>query len=347
VTEPLHVHVKKAKGRTYYYFDTGAKKPNGARILARLPDKRDPNFGRALSVAKAQREKRLKIPQARNFDWLVRAFEMSPEFKAKSDNTKRLYGRHLGYANDAFRRGDGMSWPIDIITSEQIVALRDKMQKTPGKANATLKSLGALLHWASSGGRKYVASNFANGVELLDMGEYEPWPLPLLDEALHDPAIRLPVALLFYTGQRIGDAVKIGPSSLEGDVIVVKQEKTGTTVRVAMHEHLREIIAEDAAKGSRFLTNEWGKPVTASGIRQRIQKWATGKGFDVVPHGLRKNAVNQMLEAGCTVAEVSSITGQDLKTIEHYAKRRNTEHLSRSAMGKMPRRTKRASENGG
>jgi integrase len=342
---PLHVHTKKAKGKTYYYFDTGQKKPGGQAILTRLPDKRDPLFGRALATARAQRNKREKIPEARNFDWLVRAYEASPEFKRKAANTKRLYSRHLGYASAQFRRRDGVSWPVEIIGSEHVIALRDKMQDTPGKANAILKSLSAMLTWASSGGRKFVSGNYAKDVELLEMGEHEPWPLPLLDMALHDPAIRLPVAMLYYVGQRIGDTVKIGPGNLERDVIVVTQEKTGTTVRVPMHEHLKEIIEADAADGPTYLTNEWGKPVTDSGIRQRIQKWARGKGFDVVPHGLRKNAVNSLLEAGCSIAEVSAITGQSISSIEHYGKARDKEQLAGQAMGKMPRRTNGGREN--
>lgn len=344
---PLHVHTKVAKGKTYYYFDTGQRKPGGQRILLRLPDKRDPNFGRALSIAQAQRNKRLKIPEARNFEWLIRAYEASPEFKGKADNTKRLYSRHLGYADKFFRSREGRSWPVEIIGSEQVIALRDKMQDTPGKANATLKSLSAMLTWACTGGRKFVASNYAKDVELLDMGEHDPWPLPLLDTALHDPAIRLPVALLYYIGQRIGDTVKLGPGHLERGAFVVKQEKTGTTVRVPMHEHLKEIIESDAADGATYLTNEWGKPVTDSGIRQRIQKWARGKGHDIVPHGLRKNAVNALLESGCSIAEVSAITGQSISSIEHYGKGRDKEQLAGQAIGKLARRTKPVAENVG
>lgn len=344
---PLHVHTKSAKGRTYYYFDTGQRKPGGQPVLLRLPDKRDPGFGRALSIAQAQRNKRLKIPEARNFEWLIRAYEASPEFKSKAANTKRLYSRHLGYADSFFRSGDGRSWPVEVVGSEQVIALRDKMQDTPGKANATLKSLSAMLTWACTGGRRFVTANYAKDIELLEMGEHDPWPLPLLDMALHDPAIRLPVALLYYVGQRIGDTVKIGPGNVERGAIVVKQEKTGITVRVPMHEHLREIVSADAGNGPTYLTNEWGKPVTDSGIRQRIQKWARGRGHEIVPHGLRKNAVNALLEAGCSVAEVSAITGQDLRTIEHYGKERDREHLAGQAMGKLARRTKPVGENVG
>lgn len=345
---PLYVHTKVAKGKTYYYFDTGQKKPNGQRILRRLPDKRDPRFGRALADALSARKKRENIPEIHNFDWLIRTFESSPEFKQKAASTKRLYSRHLGYASEMFRSGDGRSWPIDIITSQHVLALRDKLQDRPGTANATLKSLGAMMSWASKPSRKLIPSNIAREVELLDMDEHEPWPEKLLHMALEDKAIRLPVAMLYYIGQRIGDTVAIGPGAIEDGAFKVTQEKTGTTVYVPPHEHLMEIIAEDAPNtplGGTYLKNEWGKPVTKSGIRQRIQKWATGKGYKVVPHGLRKNAVETLLKAGCAVAQVSAITGQSLKMVEHYAKHLNKKPMAVEAMEKFQARTKKDREN--
>src|SRR5690348_5880342 len=93
-----HVHRKNAKGRTYYYFDLG-RDSAGKRVLKRLPDIKHRDFANALAAAKAMRTKGEKANGAKTFDWLVRLYERSPEFKAKAENTKRLYSRHLGYAN--------------------------------------------------------------------------------------------------------------------------------------------------------------------------------------------------------------------------------------------------------
>jgi integrase len=121
----------------------------------------------------------------------------------------------------------------------------------------------------------------------------------------------------------------------------VTQQKTGLSLTIPLHERLAAIIEADAPKDAiTFLVNERGKSLTESGLRQRIQKWAKDLGFEIVPHGLRKNAVNALLEAGCSTAEVSAITGQDLRTIEHYAKRRDRAHLGRSAILKFEQRNK-------
>lgn len=338
----LYVHKKVAKGRTYYYFDTGARDERGRKILTRLPDVRDHTFAAAYKAAKGARTKQQVGVGTKNFDWLCRLHERSPEFKRLAENTKRLYVRHLGYANQNFRNARGQSWPLEVITAEHVVALRDKFADKPGTANAIVRSIGALYAWAGKPGRRYVKENIAADIELLEMGEHKAWPVWLVEDALADPAIRLPVALLYFLGQRIGDTVKMGRQSITRGSVAVTQQKTGKALRIAIHSRLAEIIEADAPRDTLvFLLNEKGQPVTESGLRQRIQKWARVKHkIDVVPHGLRRNAVNALLQAGCTVAEVASITGQSLQMIEHYAKERDGEILSHSAILKFERRTK-------
>lgn len=337
-----YVHPKKAKGRTYYYFDTGARDDRGQRILKRLPDIRDPKFPRAYQDAKAQRTKAKGAEGVKNFDWLVRLYERSPEFRAKAQNTQRLYSRHLAYANENFRNAQGRSWPLAVITAEHAVALRDKYAATPGTANAILKSLGAVYHWAGRPGRRYVGGSIVADVEPLAMGEHQPWPEWLVEAALEDAEVRLPVALLYFLGQRIGDTVKLGRQNMGRGLMRLTQQKTGTALSIAIHSTLAGIIEADAPKDSlAFLIGDRGKPMTESGLRQKLQAWAKKRGALIVPHGLRKNAVNALLESGCSTAEVSAITGQDLQTIEHYAKERDREHLGRSAILKFEARNKR------
>ena len=54
----------------------------------------------------------------------------------------------------------------------------------------------------------------------------------------------------------------------------------------------------------------------------------------LVFHGLRKSAVVMLLEAGCTTAEVASITGQSYEMVEHYAKQVRQRKLAAAAIAK-------------
>jgi hypothetical protein len=49
-------------------------------------------------------------------------------------------------------------------------------------------------------------------------------------------------------------------------------------------------------------------------------------------HGLRNSAVVFLLEAGCTDAEVASITRQSRQMVEHYAKQVNQKKLAAAAV---------------
>jgi hypothetical protein len=57
----------------------------------------------------------------------------------------------------------------------------------------------------------------------------------------------------------------------------------------------------------------------------------------LVFHGLRKSAFVFLIEAGCSPAEVASITGQTMEMVEHYAKQVNQKKLARAAILKWER----------
>ena len=52
----------------------------------------------------------------------------------------------------------------------------------------------------------------------------------------------------------------------------------------------------------------------------------------IVFHGLRKNAVNMLLEVGCTEDEVGAIVGMPAAMVRHYAKEVRRHHLAINAM---------------
>ena len=58
---------------------------------------------------------------------------------------------------------------------------------------------------------------------------------------------------------------------------------------------------------------------------------------DLVFHGLRKSSVVFLLEAGCSTAEVRSVTGQSLQMVERYALDVNKRKLAAAAILKWER----------
>jgi len=113
--------------------------------------------------------------------------------------------------------------------------------------------------------------------------------------------------------------------------IAVVQEKTQTKVWIPVHRDLKPILDEIPKRSITVLTNRAGKPWTSNGFRATWRKDpANPEGL--VFHGLRKSAVVFLLEAGCTDAEVSAITGQSRGMVEHYARMVNRRKLAAAAV---------------
>jgi site-specific recombinase XerC len=112
-------------------------------------------------------------------------------------------------------------------------------------------------------------------------------------------------------------------------------QKKRNHIAVAILPELAERLAASDKSAVTILINANGQPWGQGGLRQKLQQWAKARGHHVVPHGLRKNAVISLLEAGCTVYEVSGITDQSPQMVEHYAVKVNKLTLGRAAVIKL------------
>ena len=332
MTKLRYLRPKVAKGQTYYYFDAG-KGDDGRRILTPLPDIRDPRFGDCYARALAARTNRKNRQGILTLDGLIRSYEKSPKFRAKSDNTKRNYSIYLAKANALFRSGSGESWPVKAIERTDILKMMEKLADTPGAANQTIRALGALFAWAVY--TEKVKQTPVREIELYESTPHKEWPEELLEEALADPQVGMPVALLYFTGQRINDAIRMSWRDIQGGYMRVYVQKKDKHIKVAILPELQAMLDGIEKTATAILTNANGSPWTQGGLRQKLQAWAKERGHKVVPHGLRKNAVISLLEAGCTTAEVAGITDQTIQMVEHYAKGVNQPLMGHAAIVKL------------
>lgn len=65
-----------------------------------------------------------------------------------------------------------------------------------------------------------------------------------------------------------------------------------------------------------------------------LDKRRDGKSPDTWQIARYAPAWNALLEAGCSTGEVSSITGQTLQVVEHYAAKRDNRKMAKKAIGK-------------
>lgn len=322
---PKYVKRVRSKGKDYYYFDTG-KLADGKKVYTRLPGLRDPSFGGSYAAMLGHRNRRapadlLRVPQ------LVGRYESSPAYKALSPNSQKLYGIYL-------RRLEKLlpTAPVAEITRGDVRRLIDGMAATPAAANAFLSTVRALFGWARD--RDLLPSNPAEGIDQLAGGEHQPWPDHILRAALaaDDGTVRLLTHLLYYTAQRLGDVLAMTWADISEQRILVQQQKTGKVLSIPLHRALRAELDSRTRAGERICLAPTGRPLSADMARKALKEFTAKQNTPCVPHGLRKNAVIALLEAGCSVAETAAISGQSLNMVTHYAKQRDQAALASSAM---------------
>jgi integrase len=144
------------------------------------------------------------------------------------------------------------------------------------------------------------------------------------------------VLVLLYTGQRESDVVNMVRDDVSAGRIRVVQEKTSKHLWIPLHPVLRGHFAQRKITGlGPLLVNSRGQAWTADGLRTALFDARVDLGLeDHKPHGLRKNAVCALLEAGCTVNETAAVTGQTPQMVEHYAREVNQVKLAEQAMAK-------------
>jgi len=330
--QPPYVKHVRARGKDYYYFDTG-KDVNGKRQYERLPDKSDKmRWGHAYAAQLGARTKRAGLAQLPRLSEVARLYENSQKFKERADGTQRTYSFYIEKLLDLFD-ADPL---IDEVERKDIYAMMDAMAGRPQAANMMLLVARNIFAFALK--REMIQTNPTTGVEMNEgRREYEPWPDDLLTAALKDDKIGLPVALLLYTAQRIGDVCNIRWDNIVDGHLYVTQQKTGKPLEIPLHTDLAAILETTPRTAATILHDAKGRPAKTQTIRSQLQRFAADRGHKVEPHGLRKNAVIALLEAECSMAETSSISGQSLRVVEHYAKRRNNKRLAGTAMRKWER----------
>jgi integrase len=156
--------------------------------------------------------------------------------------------------------------------------------------------------------------------------------------------LHLPLLLALWTGQRQGDLLRLPWSAYDGKHIRLRQSKGGSRVVIRVGAPLRAALNAAPKRSTIILTTSDGKPWTPDGFRASWGKACRKAGIvGVTFHDLRGTAVTRLAIAGCTEAEIATITGHSLRSVRaildtHYLARDPA--LGDSAITKLERGTK-------
>jgi integrase len=231
---------------------------------------------------------------------------------------------------------------IAVIERKHVQAMVTAKGKTPSAACNFLKTLRAMIAFAVDAGiraddptigvkRPKIKTDGARTWSEDDIAAFEAvHPLGTLP--------RLALALLLYTGQRRGDVVRMGRQHIRGDLISVRQQKTGAPLLIPLHPALRAAIEATPSGHLTFLATVFGKARAANGFTTWFRDCCNSAGLanGTSAHGLRKAACRRLAEAGCSANEIKAISGHaSLREVERYTKAADQERMARAAMKRL------------
>lgn len=273
--------------------------------------------------------------ERKTFGALIVDFKNSAAYKDDiSDATREQYDRYIKAIEEAWADD-----PVAELEPEDAQKAIDAYDDTPMAGRAFRATLSRLIGWGIP--RGYRKDNPVLHTEKPESdGTYSPWP-PEAFEIFFEHArigLHLPVYSALFTGQRKVDVLKMTrPRSTAAEMPIIAQ-KTGALVPIQIHSEYRAII--NAAKSDHVMLHlrEDGEPWTYEGFKTAWGREMARAEFKLfrekrlVPHGLRKNAVNMLLEVGCSEALVASIVRMSEAMVRHYSLEVNRFRLARQAM---------------
>ncbi|GCA53162.1 phage integrase family protein [Sinorhizobium sp. KGO-5] len=280
----------------------------------------------------------------KDFKLLVEAFqsETNPFWTKLAASTKRGYRT----SGDIIKETWGDDLPVDLTTVDAQDAI-DALGETPAKANQFRAFLSRLMAWGAS--RGYCKTNVVEMTEKIPGGEpWVPWPNWAFEILLEHAPFHMQLIAMsaFFTGQRQGDVLAMTKPKAGENTIAVRAQKTGNTVWIPIHFAYRKWI--DRVPTSDSVMLHAGARATsyksADGFRTEWQKLMAKDAFKpfrenrIVFHGLRKNAVINLLEVGCTENQVGAICNMSAQMVQHYGREVALRSLAKDAMKLMESR---------
>jgi integrase len=260
---------------------------------------------------------------------LLHEYQAAADFLSLADRTRKDYIAQIKIIEAEFS-----DFPLSALSDRQsrgvFMAWRDQLAlKSRRQADYAWTVLARVLSWAMNRGR--ITANPCEKGGRLYRGNRADKIWTLDDEALFlgraPEHLRLPLLLGLWTGQRQGDLLRLPWSAYDGTHIRLRQSKTGARVAIRVGAPLKAALDAEPKRSTIILTNSDGTPWTKDGFRASWRKACTRVGIvGVTFNDLRGTAVTRLALAGCTEAEIATITGHSLRDVRsildaHYLHR--------------------------
>lgn len=305
VNLPARMRAKKtSSGRVYYYYDTCAKPrkwlPLGADFLKALRRYAD------YEIEYNEQEMAERINRVITFGFVADRY-VREKLGAKAPRTQKDYLGQLKFLRDFFDSPDNPA-PINDITTVDIYEYLQWRKDAKVRANREVSLFSVIFNWARNWGYTNNA-NPCTGVEKHEesgRAVYVDTAVFWRVHAVAEPHIQFMMLMAYLTGQRVADTIKMRVGDIRDNELWVRQNKTGTKVRIKIQGELALLVEmillwrEGAMSDALFVKN--GQPVTYAMLnggvnRAREKSGVKGTADDFEFRDLRAKAATDVDDA--------------------------------------------------
>ncbi len=318
------------KGKYCYWQPSAELKAKGWKPESLGTDKQEAK-AKAIEINRRLAEwyegHKLTAPVKHTVAWLIEEYKASDMYTGLRPRTRTQYAQQL----ETIKRWAG-DVPVTAVTRravlEEYKAIVDGIKAKGGSG---------LTHGAHFVRILRIVMNFARNEELITANPAEDLKIKnekprrqVWEEAeivsfiakaeeLQSPSMALAVMLGVFTGQRPADVRAMTWGAYDGRYINVTQEKTGELVRVYCLDALKALLDTTPRTAVQILTTDGqGVPYEEDHFIKSFAHIREQAGIrkDLQYRDLRRTAVVYLSRAGCTVQEISSITGHRIESCQ-------------------------------
>jgi integrase len=234
--------------------------------------------------------------------------------------------------------------PCRAINEAAIIAGKDRRAASPAQARKYLDTMRGLFRWAKEAKHVTVdptaavknpqrkkGPGFRKWTEA-DAEAYERrWTVGTRERVWRD--------VLFYTGLRRGDAVRLGRQHVRNGVATLRTEKSQgeVTVYLPILPILQRTLDAGPTGDLAFICGKNGGPFTKESFGNMFKKACLAAGLtDVSAHGCRKIAATRAADSGATIAQLNAIFGWKGSAMASlYTEEADRKRLAHDAMNKL------------